>query len=314
MADGLTRAQLEDARSRMQQAHDALTQRVRSTWTHVLYPSAVQPGGNGTGPPIGFALDHTSVVNRAPGRPIPQVVYDKLKGNGAIVDQLGPDTLMAELRKVWDEEKPHVEVATLLDWFASYVYLPRVRDEATLTLAIEKLLGKLDASVAFARGFEAGSGEYDGVAVASTGLGGNVADGLLVWRAALPEKQPGAGDGGGEAEPGRHGDPAPVDPYPHGGGQSQGHLNDSGTLTTVRAPTRFFGSIPLDPDKAGLQVAAIAKEILFELSRSNGAEVSVRLEIEATAPSGYPSDVVEDIRANLRHLKIDESHAGFEEN
>lgn len=46
-----------------------------------------------------------------------------------------------------------------------------------------------------------------------------------------------------------------------------GDDEQSGTTgTTQKRPRRFFGSITLDPDKAGLQVAKIAEEILFELT------------------------------------------------
>jgi uncharacterized protein len=189
MADGLTRVRFEDAGSRMRHSADALSQRIHSTWSHVLYPVAAQDGGNGSGPAAGFTLDHTSVVNRVPGKPIPHVVYKKLRANGVIVDELGPDTLLPELRKVWPEDKPHIEVATLLDWFASYVYLPRLRDDATLTLAIEKLVGKLDSPVAVAQSYDQQSRKYGSVSRWAANLGTNIAGGLLVWRAALPEQE-----------------------------------------------------------------------------------------------------------------------------
>src|SRR5262249_3650399 len=38
MSANLTRAQYEDAQTRMNQSAEGLTQRVRSTWSHVLYP------------------------------------------------------------------------------------------------------------------------------------------------------------------------------------------------------------------------------------------------------------------------------------
>ncbi len=93
--------------------------------------------------------------------------------------------MLAELRKAWDESKPHIEIATLCDWFASYVFLPRSRDDATLTLAVEKLVGKLDGPVAFARSSDQQSGRYEGVSRWAANLGANVASGLLVWRLAL---------------------------------------------------------------------------------------------------------------------------------
>jgi hypothetical protein len=301
LAANLTRAQYEDAQSRMRQAAEGLAQRVRSTWSHVLYPVQSADGGNGSGPATGFALEHTSVVNRAPGKPIPQVVYDKLRANGVIVDELGPDTFMAELRKVWQETTPHVSVATLLDWFASYVYLPRLRDDVTLTTAIEKLVAKLDAPVAFAESFDDTTGEYRGVSKWRLGLT-DVAHGLLVWREVLPQSDEPTQGEESRAAAATTGAPADTATAPSSSDQE-----------VQRRPKRFFGSITLDPDKAGLQVAKIAEEILFELTRPKGASLKLTLEIEGAAAEGYPDDVVDVVRSNLRDLKLDVNEVGFEE-
>ncbi len=299
---GLTEAQIEDANTRMRQAATGLVQRIRSTWSHVLYPVPAQDAGNGTGPATGFELEHISVANRAPGKPIAQVVYDKLAKNGIIIDNLGPNTLLTELRKVWDENKPHIEVASLLDWFASYVYLPRLRDDATLITAIEKLLAEIDSPVAFAQGHDEKNGEYKDVSLWSAALGSKIADGLLVWRSALPKEDstPETAVTAGA-------------PETHDLAQS-GEVAESGTHSAAtRRPRRFFGSIPLDPDRAGLQVARIAEEILFELGRPDGATVKITLEIEASSPTGYSDDIVEVVRANIRDLKLDTAEVGFEE-
>jgi predicted AAA+ superfamily ATPase len=299
LSAGLTRAQFEDASSRMRQAAEGLGQRVRATWSHVIYPAASSENESGAATAAGFTLDHSSVVNRAPGKPIPQVVYDKLKAAGVIVDELGPDTLLAELRKVWCEDTPHVAVATLLDWFASYIYLSRLRDDATLAISIEKLLGKIESPVGFAKNFK--DGKYEGVTQWSATLGTAIASGLLVWRKALSVHESPAtaatadnGDSGDRSSAGAAGE-AP-------------HRADGKVL-----PRRFYGSIKLDPDKAGLQVAAIAKEVLFELTRLSGSSLKLSLEIEGHTSSGYPDDVVEVVRANLRDLKVDVSEVGFEE-
>jgi hypothetical protein len=71
--------------------------------------------------------------------------------------------------------------------------------------------------------------------------------------------------------------------------------------------------VTLDPDKAGLQVAKIAEEILFELTRANGATLKLTLEIEGAMANGYPDDVVNVVRSNIRDLKLDTSAVGFEE-
>ena len=58
----------------------------------------------------------------------------------------------------------------MLDWFASYVYLPRLRDDVTLTNAIEKLVARIDSPVAFAERFDETTGAYYGVSECSLGL------------------------------------------------------------------------------------------------------------------------------------------------
>ena len=63
----------------------------------------------------------------------------------------------------------------------------------------------------------------------------------------------------------------------------------------------------------GLQVAKIAEEILFELTRPRGANLKLTLEIEGSADDGYPDDVIDVVRSNLRDLKIDMGEVGFEE-
>jgi predicted AAA+ superfamily ATPase len=300
MSNNLTRSQHDDARSRMQQSAEGLAQRVRSTWSHVLYPMQTGDGGNGSGSAAGFDLEHTGVVNRAPGKPIPQIVYEKLKASGVIVDELGPDTLMAELGKVWDEKLPHIEIATLLDWFASYVYLPRLRDDATLVASIEKLVAKIEHPVAFAQSFDKATGKYQGISRWGVGLGAKIATGLLVRPSALPAQAPDekvVGDNS-ELSAGRR-----------AGDSAQPATGDS----IKRLPRRFVGSITLDPDRAGLQVAKIAEEILFELTRSNSSTLKLTLEIEASAATGYPDDVVDVVRSNIRDLKLDASKVGFEE-
>jgi hypothetical protein len=124
----------------------------------------------------------------------------------------------------------------------------------------------------------------------------DISSGLLVWRQALPAEETTPEDQREDETGGQTGGAAP------------GSV-DSGQ----RRPRRFFGSITLNPDNPGLQVAKIAEEILFELTRPRGAELRLTLEIEGSASDGYPDDVVDVVRSNLRDLKIDMGEVGFEE-
>jgi len=244
----------------------------------------------------GFEIEHTSLQNRGGAKPVAQAVYDKARTSGHIVEELGAQTLLAQLQKVWPEDQPHIEVATILDWFASYTYLDRVRDDVTVTSAIEKLVGDFASPVAFAQSFDEASGTYDGVSASTSLFGAHLADGLLVWRSRLPDapapEPPIPGKDGPEPGPGV--DPTPVPP-------------------TAVGPRRFFGSIDLDPENPGRMVARIAENVLFELARDPKASLKLTLEIAGETPTGYASDVVDVVQSNLRDLKIDVGDAGIEE-
>lgn len=58
----------------------------------------------------------------------------------------------------------------------------------------------------------------------------------------------------------------------------------------------------------GVDVGRIAQEILTHLVNVPGVRVEVTLEIEATAPEGFPDNVVRIVAENARTLKF-KSHA-----
>jgi len=147
--------------------------------------------------------------------------------------------------------------------------------------------------------FDEATGQYRDVSKWNLALT-NVAKGLLVWRKALPQEDERTKDGSAGAFGDKTDKPT--------GGAKPGPAGD-----VSRRPKRFYGSITLDPDNAGLQVAKIAEEILFELGRPKGVKLKLTLEIEGSAPDGYPDDIVDVVRSNIRDLKLDVNTVGFEE-
>ncbi|MCS7173684.1 MAG: AAA+ family ATPase, partial [Armatimonadetes bacterium] len=76
-------------------------------------------------------------------------------------------------------------------------------------------------------------------------------------------------------------------------------------------PTRFHGTVVLDPVRVGAEAGRVAEEVITHLVNVPGARVEVTLEIEATAPEGIPEDVRRTVTENARTLKF-KSH-GFEQ-
>ena len=249
----------------------------------------------------GYAIRSRRLVNRSGAKPIPQAVWESASSDGVVLDTLGPGNLAKELEPLWPQDKRHVPLDDVRDWFASYVYMPRLRDDATLSTAFERLFADLAAPYAYATGFNEETGLYEGVG-SSAQLIGDLASGLLVCRDAIKpaEPEPGAGEDTGGATtdtepPERPGD-QPEPPSPK-------HL-----------PKRFFATIAIDPERAGLEVARIMDGLLVELTRTGGSSLSLTLELDGrAAEQGYPEDVVDTVKANARDLNLDDESFGFEE-
>jgi hypothetical protein len=75
-------------------------------------------------------------------------------------------------------------------------------------------------------------------------------------------------------------------------------------------PTRFHGTVTLDPARAGRDASKITDEVITHLVGLIGSSVRVTLDIEAEIPAGVPDKVVRTVTENSRTLKFT-SH-GFE--
>ena len=76
-------------------------------------------------------------------------------------------------------------------------------------------------------------------------------------------------------------------------------------------PKRFFGSVELNPTRAGRDAGQIAEEVIAHLVGIVGAKVRVTLEIEAEIENGVPENVVRIVTENSRTLKF--TTHGFED-
>jgi uncharacterized protein len=262
----------------------------------VLFPvESTEPGKP-------FDLDHLALTAR--DRPsVPAAVYDKAsaKGDGIIKEVLGGETLSTRLEELWPADRPHLPVAEIAEWFATYVYLPKLRDRVVLETAIRDALAKLDPKFAYAEGFDEGVGKYVGLLWQKAPLGPMPQTALLVrpeiavgqLRAAAPKPLPEPGptqleDGAG-----------PVPPITTGPIPSQ-------------QPRRFFGSVEIDMVRPVKAFDAILSAVVMELQRSKGTKVRLTLEIEADAEDGFSEADIGVVRDNARQLKFKPESTGFE--
>ena len=299
LMENLTKAQTRDAEAQSERSRRSLQQSVRGAWVHILFPDPPDDSAGGAG----YVMRSARLTNRGGAKPIPEAVWDKVKSDGTVLDKLGPHNLVQSLEALWPADRPHLAIADIRDWFASYVYLPRLRDPATLDGALQQLFEDLALPYAYASGFDENTGLYDGVTDGKTWLVGNPGAGLLVRRDAIRTEDPAPDKPGGGTTPTQPGGTGPTLPLP-----------DPGKPPPKPSPKRFFATVAVDPEKAGLEVARIMDGLLVELTRTKGSELKLTLELEgSSAEQGYPEDVVDIVKANARDLKLKDGSFGFEE-
>ena len=302
LRDNLTRAQTSDAETQARRSREALLRSIRSAWVHVLHPAPPEEVGDASTVGGGYAMHSARLINRGGAKSIPQAVWDKAGKDGTVIGEMGPKNLTQSLEPVWPEDRPHIPIETIRDWFASYVYMPRLRDQATFDRAVEQLVSDFAEPYVYASAFDEDTGRYEGAIEGIVREPGDLRSGLLVLREAV-RSYGDEGTGSGEtelddtkgSESGKTDETEPDGPPPE------------------PSPRRFFASIAVDPERAGFEVARIMDALLVELTRSPSSNVRVTLEIEGTTEEqGYPKDVVEIVKANARDLKLDERAFGFE--
>lgn len=237
----------------------------------------------------------------------------KLRSEELLITGFAPTRLRMELDRIPLWRGNHVPVKQLVEDFARYLYLPRLRDASVLLGAVRDGLSLLtweQDAFAYADSYDESAERYRGLR-----WGQHVAvteddTGLLVQPAVARQQQAaeapattaetpgGAATGTGDAKitsaPG---------PAPGGGGGSTGPAD-------APLPRRFHGTVDLDPARVGRDASRIADEVLSHLAGLVGARVKVTLEIEAEIPGGAPAHVVRTVTENGRTLKF--TSQGFE--
>ena len=193
----------------------------------------------------------------------------------------------------------HVEIRQLVEDFARYLYLPRLKSPSVLVDAIIdglSLLTWTKDTFAYADNFDETTGRYLGL------RGGrhimilkNNPSGLLVKpevaQKQIEEEQPNLGK---------------EEIYTSLG--ASGVINEQSTALEEQSedqlPRRFHGSVELDSTRVGRDASQIAEEVIAHFVSLPGAQVKVILEIEAIFPEGVPEKIVRTITENCRTLKF----------
>lgn len=294
LQDQLTQAQLADARDKAKNSREGATRAIRAAWNHVLFPVESSEAGKP------FELDHLTLTARDRSG-IPAAVYDKTsaKGDGIIKEALGGETFATRLAELWPAEQPHLLIADIAEWFSTYVYLPKLRDQVVLENAIRDALAKLDPKFAYADGFDESSGVYSGLLWQKAPFGVIGKSALLVRaEKALAQLRATAA-------------PSPLVPVVPASDPAFPTPSSPTPLPSAR-PKRFFGAVEIDMIRPVKAFDSILAAVVTELQRTNGAKIKLTLEIEAEAVEGFSEADVGVVRDNARQLKFKPESTDFE--
>jgi predicted AAA+ superfamily ATPase len=290
----LSTFQLRQVETKLKDAESAIGLRIPETYTWLLVPEQEKTG------PITWREVPSKGSDALSVRSAKKMINDGL----LIVKYWAGVLLRLELDRIPLWRGDRVSVKQLADDFATYVYLPRLRNTDLLLGAISdgtaSMLWEKD-TFAYAAFYNEDANRYAGLiagrAPASVDLGG------FVVRPSVAQAQMSAD--------------APASPSPEDAEGDHSHsamqpASDASNLKTPRSPrlfNHFYADVDVDALRFGRDAAQIADAIITHLNGLVGAKVTVSLQIEATIPEGIPESVQRTVSENCRTLKI---HFEFE--
>jgi predicted AAA+ superfamily ATPase len=285
--------QSNQASTRREQAEETVQSRIKETYVWLLVPLQLSAQG---------AVEWQE--SRLQGQDALAVrAVKRLKNDENLITQFSPTRLRLELDRYLWKDVDHINLKKLWEYFATYLYLPRLKDSDVLIQAIQEGVQQINWGeyFAYAEGFDDDKKRYMGLKACE--LTSVVMDTQsLVVKPEIAEKQlrqEKEGPAGGAGKEEKPGDKEPDEEKP-------------GVEMKKRPePRRFHGSVTLDSTRLGRDAGTVGEEVVQHLSALVGADVEITLEISAKIPDGVPDHVVRTVTENCNTLHF--TNYGFEE-
>jgi predicted AAA+ superfamily ATPase len=242
----------------------------------------------------------------------------KLKNEEMFLVRMGGIRLRLELDRVPLWRGDDVPVKQLIEDFATYMYLPRLRDPDVLVAAIREGVSQLTweaDTFAYAQGKDEETGRYLGLDAGNVASIQSEGGTLLVKSnvAALQRREEAAA---AQQEAANGTDQTPTeqtDSQDQAADGRQSGYQQPGRTAFPATPIyrRFHGAVKLDSLRVGRDASRVADEVIQHLTKLVGANVEVTLEIQAQLQDGASDKTVRDVTENCRTLRFDAF--GFEE-
>ena len=293
--------QVRQAESQKTSAESAVIARIGETYQWLLAPVQTTPQSD---------LEWQAIKLSGQGA-LADRASRKMRNDELLVTNFAGTRLRMELDRIPLWRGDHVSVRQLVEDFARYPYLPRLKDPSVLLDAIRNGLSLLtweQDSFAYADYYDEVEERYralrfrEQIAISDNDPG-------LVVRPEVAQHQTAAdaiSNKGSASEPGITYVQTPSE------SREEDAPSEKETPESTMYPKsrRYYGSVKLDPTRVGRDASQVADEVIAHLAGLVGSEVKLILEIEADIPEGAPEHVKRIVTENSRSLNFDES--GFE--
>ena len=230
----------------------------------------------------------------------------KVRNDQQLITKWSPVLLKMELDNWLWKEEPHISFKRVWEYLATYLYLARLRDSDVLLDTVRE--GIKARAFGYANGVD-NTGRYNGLQFGSPSGSIYLDEPSLLVKPDVAAKQLESDAGGqsnsvypdsSESTPiGRENDGS----YTTSEGQTAGTVGGAAPPQAAH-PKRFYGTVDLDPIRAGRDAQQVIAEIVQHLIGLSGATVEVTMEIQAKVSDGVPEDVVRIVTENCRTLRF----------
>lgn len=298
--------QTRQAETKCKSADETVEVRIPETYQWLLVPQQPDPKGS---------IDWVEIRQQGQD-PLAPRASKKLRNDEMLLVTLGGERLRHEIDKIPLWRGNHVAIKQLAEDFATYLYLPRLKDEEVLFNAIRNgvnILTWQTDTFAYSAGWDDEKQRYQNLNPQTSSFAFESGKSLIVKpdiaytqmeneKAAPYSAGAATTQGAGPTQPGT---------VWEGGGTLTGRRAAGGQSEAGPVYRRFHGSVRVDPIRIGRDTNKIADEVVQHFNALNDAEVEVILEISVKLPNGAKEKTIRDVTENCRTLKFE--NFGFED-
>jgi predicted AAA+ superfamily ATPase len=300
-------AQSDQAKTKLNSAKETVQARLPECYQWLLVPGQPRPVQGQKFPGIEW-----QELRLQGQEPLAVRASKRLLKEELLLTSMAGTRLRLEIDQIPLWRNGHVGVKQLIDDFAKYLYLPRVKNAQVVLDAVQSginLLTWRQESFAYADSYDAAAGRYRGLSNPPH----TTSVVRLDSKSVIVKPEIAATQIEKELAAAKLQDSTAPLPFPVSGNANSATSTSSAQSTPPQARPlrRFHGAITVDATRLSRDVDTIASAVVQHLTGLLDAKVSVTIEINADVPSGTPDNIVRTVTENCRTLKFE--NAGFEE-